>query len=305
MTIADQVLAWEVEVGGERLDRHIVSQQPDLSRSQVQKLLREGCITVNGLVERAAYQVQAGDRVHVRIPPPIPSRVAAEAIPLCIVYEDDDLLVVDKPAGMVVHPGAGHATGTLVAAVLAHCPDLAGVGGEQRPGIVHRLDKETSGLILVAKNDASLRMLQAQFKARSVEKVYLALVSGQPPALRGRIEVPVGRDPRHRQRMAVVANGREAVTEYRVLQAYEGYSLIEASPKTGRTHQIRVHFAWLGHPLAGDRLYGRRPASHLLPRHFLHAHRLRFLLPSSGRPVEFTSPLPPDLQETLFHLSHR
>ena len=305
IAIADQILSWEVQRGSERLDRHVVLQHPQLSRSQVQRLLRQGFITVNGLVQRAAYKVQAGDQVSVRIPPPAPSRVEAESIPLHIVYEDDDLLVVDKTAGMVVHPGPGHSRGTLVAAVLAHCPDLAGVGGELRPGIVHRLDKDTSGLILVAKNDASHRYLQSQFKEREVQKGYLALVAAHLPTMQGRIEAPIGRDPRHRQRMAVVTNGREAVTEYRVLTVYAGYTLVEVAPKTGRTHQIRVHFAWLGHPLAGDRVYGRRPSSELHSRHFLHAHRLRFRLPSNQCHIEFESPLPPDLQEVLSLLPAR
>jgi 23S rRNA pseudouridine1911/1915/1917 synthase len=296
---------WEIVAAeaGERLDKFIAARRPDLSRAQVQRLLADGFITVNGVAVKASYRVKAGDHLQVRLPPPAPSDVQPEPIPLRIVYEDGDLLVVDKPAGMVVHPAPGHAAGTLVAAVLAHAPDLAGIGGARRPGIVHRLDKDTSGLILIAKNDLAHRHLQAQFKSRSVRKVYLALVEGYPAAARGRVEAPIGRDPHRRQRMAVVPNGREAVTEYRVLSRYPGYTLVAAEPKTGRTHQIRVHFAWLGHPVVGDRVYGHRASALICPRQFLHAHRLGFRLPASGAYVEFESPLPPDLTAVLARLS--
>jgi 23S rRNA pseudouridine1911/1915/1917 synthase len=295
---------WEIVVAkpGERLDKYIAAQRPDLSRAQVQRLLAEGLITVNGLWPKASYQVRAGDCIRVRLPPPVPSEVQPEPIPLRIVYEDSDLLVVDKPAGMVVHPAPGHKAGTLVAAVLAHAPDLAGIGGTRRPGIVHRLDKDTSGLILVAKNEAAYRHLQDQFKNRAVNKVYLALLEGYPPAEHGRIEAPIGRDPRRRQRMAVVAGGRKAVTEYRVLARYTGYTLVAAEPQTGRTHQIRVHFSWLGHPLVGDTVYGRRTAALGCPRQFLHAHRLGFRLPADNRYVKFESPLPADLLAVLARL---
>ena len=295
---------WQIvaaESGG-RLDKFIAAHRSDLSRAQVQRLLAEGLITVNGARPKASYQVRAGDCIRVRLPPPAPGEVQPEPIPLRIVYEDNDLLVVDKPAGMVVHPAPGHKAGTLVAAVLAHAPDLAGIGGTQRPGIVHRLDKDTSGLILVAKNDAAYRHLQGQFQNRAVHKVYLALLEGYPPAEHGRIEAPISRDPRHRQRMAVVVNGREAVSEYRVVARYAGYTLVAAEPKTGRTHQIRVHFSWLGHPIVGDTVYGRRTAALACPRQFLHAHRLGFRLPTTGRHVEFESPLPADLLAVLAKL---
>ncbi|MCC7353788.1 MAG: RluA family pseudouridine synthase, partial [Anaerolineae bacterium] len=269
---------------------------------QVQRLLDGGFITVNGALPKASHQIKAGDYIQVRFPPPVPSTVQPEPIPLRVVYEDSDLLVIDKPAGMVVHPAPGHKAGTLVAAVLAHAPDLAGIGGTQRPGIVHRLDKDTSGLILVAKNDAAYRYLQDQFKSRSVHKVYLALLEGTPPTERGRVEAPIGRDPRHRQRMAVTMGGREAVTEYRLVTRYAGYTLVAAEPKTGRTHQIRVHFSWLGHPVVGDAVYGRRASALDCPRQFLHAHRLGFRLPSNGSHVEFESPLPVDLLAVLARL---
>jgi 23S rRNA pseudouridine1911/1915/1917 synthase len=225
-----------------------------------------------------------------------------EAIPLDIVFENSDLIVVDKPPGMVVHPSAGHGSGTLVNAVLAHAPDLTGVGGELRPGIVHRLDRDTSGLVVVAKNEAALKMLQAQFRDREVEKVYLALVDGRPPDRRGRIEAPIGRDPRHRQRMGIVpaAKGRSATTDYHLRQAFSQHALLEVMPRTGRTHQIRVHLAFLGCPVAGDRVYGFRRPSLGLGRHMLHAWRVRFRLPGqTATERTFEAPLPDDLVEAI------
>jgi 23S rRNA pseudouridine1911/1915/1917 synthase len=230
----------------------------------------------------------------------VPTELAPEAIPLDIVYEDADLIVVNKPAGLVVHPAAGHAHGTLVHAILARCPDLAGIGGALRPGIVHRLDRDTSGLIVIAKNDAAQFALQRQFKNRTVEKVYLALVEGIPHQLHGRIEAPIGRDPRHRQRMAVVAHGgRPAQTDYRVVEVLGHHALIEVRPRTGRTHQIRVHLASLGYPVAGDRVYGRQRRLPALSRQFLHAWRLTLDLPSTGERRTFAASLPPDLRAVL------
>jgi 23S rRNA pseudouridine1911/1915/1917 synthase len=292
-----------VEQSNLRVDRYIAQEAPDLSRSLIQKLLEEGRITVAGQVPKASYKVQAGDEIIVRVPPPEPTAVLAEAIPLVIVYEDADIVVVDKPAGMVVHPAHGHHSGTLVNALLAHCPDLAGIGGELRPGIVHRLDKDTSGLLVVAKNDTAHRHLQTQFQARSVHKAYLALVEGVPQAAHGVIDAPIGRDPQHRQRMAVATHssrgGREALTEYRVVEYFPHHTLLEAEPATGRTHQIRIHLAFIGHPIVGDRVYGFRKQRLPLARQFLHAARLAFTLPGSGQPVEFTSPLPQDLAAVL------
>ncbi|MBN1137585.1 MAG: RluA family pseudouridine synthase [Anaerolineae bacterium] len=293
-----------VDSGGARLDRFLAQQTANLSRSAIQRLIDAGQVTVNGEPVKTSYKVRPGDLVVAWVPQPEQVGPAAEAIPLDIVYEDQALIVVNKPAGMVIHPAPGHQRGTLVNALLAHLPDLAATGegaGNARPGIVHRLDRDTSGLVLVAKNEQVRRALQRQFKARQVHKVYVALLEGRLQAARGRIEAPLGRDPRHRQRMAVVPGGREAITEYRLLSSYAGgdYSLVEAEPKTGRTHQIRVHFASIGHPVVGDPVYGRRRTRLPTPRQFLHAQRLGFTHPLTGQPLEFEAPLPDDLAAVL------
>ena len=298
--------------GGQRVDKYIVRETPDLSRSVVQRLIKEGRVTVGGEPTKPSYQVEAGDEIVVRVPPPEPMEVVKpEAIPLDIVYEDDDIIVVNKPAGMVVHPAYGHRTGTLVNAILARCPDLAGAEGDLRPGIVHRLDKDTSGLIIVAKNDSARRHLQRQFKRREVRKVYVALLEGHLEPLQGVVEAPIGRDKKRRKRMAVVEGGREAHTEYRVAEYFDGrmgkvsrlYTLVEAEPKTGRTHQVRVHFASIGHPLTGDPVYGfRKQRLSGLHRQFLHAQTLGFRLPGSGEYIELTAELPDDLRAVLEEL---
>lgn len=297
--------------GGERLDKWLAAQLPDRSRAEVQRWIDAGRATLRGRPLKASYRVAAGDAIAVSVPAPEDYAVEPEPIPLAVLYEDDDLLVVDKPAGMVVHPAAGNWHGTLVNAVLYHCPDLEGVGGARRPGIVHRLDKDTSGVILVAKNDAAHRALQAQFKARQVHKTYLALVFGQLTPAQGEINAAIGRDVRDRKRMAVVphAQGRPAVTRYETLDIFkspatgERLSLLSCQPLTGRTHQIRVHLAHIKHPIVGDEMYGgRRRSPVVCPRQFLHAHRLRFRLPATGEDVEFTAPLPDDLQRVLERL---
>lgn len=297
-----------VDAGGERVDRYLATALPDLSRAQVQRLIEDGFVTVNNVpVGKASQKLAVGDEVKVTVPPPAPSTLAAEDIPLNVIYEDEDLLVIDKPAGMVVHPAAGHPGGTLVNAVLGYDPDLEGVGDEQRPGIVHRLDKDTSGLIVVAKNDRAHRHLQAQFKDRDAHKVYLALVVGKPPTETGIIDAPIGRDPKNRQRMAVTReeSGRESVTQYRTVESFKSFTLLEAEPKTGRTHQIRVHFTFLGCPIVGDSMYSTPRAVNLklpgLERQFLHATRLTLTLPS-GETKTFESPLPPDLANALAFL---
>ncbi len=233
----------------------------------------------------------------MRVPPPRSLELEPESIPLNIVYEDDDLLVVDKPAGLAVHPAPGHSRHTLVNALLAHCVDLSGVGGVLRPGIVHRLDKDTSGLLLVAKNDRTHASLSRQLKERTVQKRYLALVRGRLEQPEGVIEGAVGRDPRNRKRMAIVEGGRPARTAYKVREYLDGMTLVEVAPSTGRTHQIRVHFAAAGHPIVGDALYGK--PSGLVGRQFLHAYRLAFEHPRNGRRMEFEAPLPEDLTEAL------
>lgn len=296
----EQILTLRVELGGERVDRYIAKAVPHLSRSFVQKLLDEGFVTIAGQVPKASYKVAPGDVITVRVPPAEPTTLQPEALPLKIIYEDADIIVVDKPAGMVVHPAHGHRSGTLVNALLAHCPDLGGIGGELRPGIVHRLDKDTSGLLVVAKNDAAYRHLQQQFKQRVVHKTYLALTEGILEATHGVIEAPIGRHPQQRKRMAVLPRGgREARTEYRVLEYFAQHTLVEAEPVTGRTHQIRIHFAFIGHPVSGDRVYGFRKQKLPLQRQFLHAARLAFTLPASGQSVEFISQLPGDLAAVL------
>ena len=286
-----------VQEEGKRLDLYVAHRCPELSRSRVQRLIEGGLVTVNGGAAKASRPLQPEDRVVVRIPPPQPLDLEPETIPLSIVYEDPDLLVIDKPAGMTVHPSPGQSRHTLVNALLAHCPDLAGVGGTLRPGIVHRLDKDTSGLLLVAKNDRAHSGLSRQLKERMVEKGYLALVRGHVETKDGAVEGAIGRDPRNRKRMAVVEGGRYARTAYHVRDYLNGCTLVEVTPSTGRTHQIRVHFAAIGHPLVGDALYGK--PSPLVDRHFLHACRLGFHHPVDGRWLVFESPLPPDLQRAL------
>jgi len=289
---------------GRRVDVVAASLVPDLSRSRIQHLLEAGLVTLNGRETRASQPVRAGDRLEVVIPPPEPTDLQPEEIPLVVVYEDDDVVVIDKPAGLVVHPAPGHPRSTLVNALLARYPDMA-VGGTLRPGVVHRLDRFTSGLLVVARNDAAHQALVAQQKERSMLKAYLALVDGHMPAREGLIEAPIGRHPRERKRMAVVAGGRPARTHYRVLEELGPYSLVEVRLETGRTHQIRVHFTHAGHPVLGDAQYGRRSGALGLERQFLHACRLGFRLPSSGEYREFESPLPADLAGVLAGLRRR
>ncbi|MFQ6057261.1 MAG: RluA family pseudouridine synthase [Anaerolineae bacterium] len=299
----ERVIQLRATEPGERVDKYVAQVVPDLSRSLIQRLIREGRVTVDGRAIKASYRVETGDEIVVQVPPPEAMELEPEAIPLDVVYEDEDLIVVNKPSGLVVHPSHGHRRGTLVNAILAHCPDLGGINGTLRPGIVHRLDKDTSGLIIVAKNDAAQQSLQQQFKGRHVKKVYLALVEGRLEPKRGLIEAPIGRHPRQRKRMAVTARGgREARTEYRVLEYLGEYTLVEAHPLTGRTHQVRVHFASLGHPLVGDPVYGFRRQRLGLGRQFLHAWKLGFRLPSSGQPIELTAELPQDLHQVLQEL---
>jgi 23S rRNA pseudouridine1911/1915/1917 synthase len=285
------------DVAGERLDVFIVRHMPDLTRSRVQRLIDDGHVTVDGARPRASLRLASGAAVSVDVPPPADGHAAPEAIPLDILYEDGDILAVNKPAGMTVHPSPGHPSSTLVNAILAHCTDLSGIGGVLRPGIVHRLDRDTSGVILVAKHDAAHNALARQLKERSVEKVYVALVQGTPKPPEGVIDAPIARDPRNRQRMAIVPAGRESVTAYRVTERLRGYSLLEVRPKTGRTHQIRVHLAAIGHPIAGDRVYGK--PSDIVRRQFLHAARITFAHPATGARMTIEAPLAGDLRAAL------
>ena len=292
-----QTLRFTTDRAFRRLDLFLTEQCGDLSRSEVQRLIAEGHVTVDGATALPSLKLRPDRQVSVNIPDPIEGDLVPEELPLSIVYQDSEILVVDKAAGMTVHPAPGHPTGTLANAVLALCPDLRGIGGTLRPGIVHRLDKNTSGLMVVAKTQQAHTRLSSQLKARHFEKVYLALVHGNLSPDAAVIEAPIGRDPRNRKRMAVVANGRAAVTHYSVLERPRSYSLAETRPVTGRTHQIRVHLSAVGHPVVGDGLYGRAEPG--LDRLFLHAQGLGFSHPSTGSPVEFRAEPPPELRAFL------
>ena len=286
----------------ERLDKFIVGCLPQFSRARLQGLIHDGFVLIDDLPAKKPGQlVESGCRIRVIIPPTSPSSVRGESIPLVVVFENTDLLVINKPAGMVVHPAAGHSSGTLVHAVLGYDPAIQGIGGEERPGVVHRLDKDTSGLIVLAKNDMAHRWLQDQFRTRSVQKKYLALVDGQPPTPKGRVEVPIGRDPIHRKKMALMPSGkgREAISEYRTMETFRAHTLLEFHPITGRTHQIRLHCAFLNCPIVGDVLYGRRTPTVAINRHFLHAAELTLLLPGESKARQFSADLPAELQTIL------
>lgn len=304
--MSEQLVQLAVEqAGSQRLDKFLVSQLPDFSRSRLQTLIKSGYVTVDGAtITKSGQIVEAGAEVEIRLPPAKPTSLVPEEIPLEIIFENQDLIVVNKPAGMVVHPSAGHHSGTLVHAALAHAADIEGVGGVQRPGVVHRLDKDTSGLILLAKNDPAHQWLQEQFRKRLVYKTYLALVDGVPPTAEGRVEAAIGRDPIDRKRMAVVSpgKGRAAISEYATRTKYPQHTLLEVHPITGRTHQIRLHLAFLGCPVVGDRIYGRRHPSLEIDRHFLHAARLKIRLLDEDDFHEFEAPLPGDLSEILSSL---
>ncbi len=285
---------------GKRLDLLLHERLPAFSRSRIQEWIRAGRVKLNGGKARPAYLVRGADAIDAEPADPPPLHAAPEDIPLTILYEDADLVAIDKPAGMVVHAGAGIHSGTLVNALLHRFAALSGVGGALRPGIVHRLDRFTSGVLLVAKNDAAHQRLAAQFSGRQVEKVYLAMVHGQVKQEHGRIERPIARDPVHRTRMtARLEKGRAAWSEYRVLRRLPRFTLLEVRIGTGRTHQIRVHLSSIGHPVVGDTLYGapaRMEGSPPLGRYFLHAHSIRFHHPVTGAEILLTSPLPPELE---------
>lgn len=304
----------EEQEAGTRLDLFVHGRCPHLSRSRVQALIREGLVRLNDLTTRAGHAVRAGDRVDLTEPEPEPLSVQAEAIPLDLVFEDMDLLVVNKSAGMTVHPAPGSWTGTLVNALLHHCQDLSGINGVLRPGIVHRLDKQTSGLLIVAKNDAAHRGLAAQLEGHRIRRGYVALAWGRLTTDQGTIEAPVGRHPRERQRMAVVESGRRAITRYHVRERFAFLTLLDLALETGRTHQIRVHLQHLGHPVFGDPVYGGRTRAaglrpeyrgqaaallEMIDRQALHARELSFRHPVSGAELVFTAPLPPDLAAVI------
>jgi 23S rRNA pseudouridine1911/1915/1917 synthase len=316
--VTERRVTFGSEAAGERLDKVIAAELGELSRTQVQRLIDDGFVRVDGqLAHKANQRLDGPASVEVRIPPPGPASHQAESIPLNILFENDDLLVIDKPAGMVVHPAAGHDRGTLVNALLHHVKDLSGVGGVLRPGIVHRLDRGTSGLIVVAKDDATHQDLVRQFASRTVEKEYLAVVVGQPRRRAGAVDAPIGRDPVHRKRMSVRApRGRPARSAYVVEESLGGAALLRVRIHTGRTHQIRVHLASIGHPIAGDATYGGKRAATragerltravaALDRPALHATRLSFTHPATGERVAFESPLPDDLRALVERLRVR
>ena len=281
-----------------RLDKFLADRNPDLSRTRIKRLISEGMVSVDGVPRNAGFRLRPDQSVLIELPDePAPAYMVAQDIPLTIIHEDDDLIVVDKPAGMPVHPGAGHPDSTLVNALLGMYPAIGSVGGATRPGLVHRLDMDTSGLIVVSRTDRAHGSLTAQFKERRVAKTYLALVAGALAPPEAVIEAPIARDPNDRKKMAIVENGRQSTTQYKTIANFRGCTYAEALPKTGRTHQIRVHFASIGNPVLGDALYGRPDPR--LTRHFLHAARLEFHHPTTGKPVKFHSPLPEDLQSLI------
>ncbi|MFC6254499.1 RluA family pseudouridine synthase [Secundilactobacillus hailunensis] len=283
-----------------RLDKVLSSMMPDESRSQLKQAIDEKRVLVNGQVEKPKYQVQPGDQIEVTIPDPVPLDLEPENIPLDIVYEDDDVIVVNKPSGMVVHPSPGHPDHTLVNALLYHSP-LSTINGTYRPGIVHRIDKDTSGLLMVAKNDNAHRSLAQQLKNKTNLREYIALVHGVIKQDSGTVDAPLGRSPKDRKKQAIVADGRHAVTHYRVLERYLNYTLISCWLETGRTHQIRVHMKSIGHPLAGDPLYGPRKTI-AGSGQFLHAKKLGFKHPVTGKQLVFEAPLPDDFKRVVNRL---
>ncbi len=292
------------EGAGKRLDAWLSTQTPDLSRARIQNLIQEGHILLNGNPSKPSHKLATGQTITLSIPPPVDIKLKPETIPLDVLHEDSDLIVINKPAGLVVHPAAGHASGTLVNALLAHCPDLAGIGGEKRPGIVHRLDRDTTGVMVVAKNETAMRSLMIQFRHRQVTKEYLALVWGHLNPSAGRTETLIGRNPNDRKKMCTKPHiGRTAITLYDTQEKFAATSLLRVRIETGRTHQIRVHMAFLGHSIIGDPSYGR-PRRDILPgtlptRQMLHAARLSFVHPVTGKSLSFEAPLPADMHDLI------
>ncbi len=292
------------EEAGVRIDRYLSDTEPDLTRSYLQKLVKEGAVTVNGRTVKASYSVEAGDRIELQIPDQTEPDILPEDIPLDVLYEDGDVILVNKPKGMVVHPAAGHYTGTLVNALMYHCrDDLSGINGVLRPGIVHRIDMDTTGVLIACKNDMAHNHIAEQLKEHSITRRYYALVHGVIQEEEGTVNAPIGRHPIDRKKMAIVhKNGKEAVTHYKVLQRYKGYTLIECRLETGRTHQIRVHMSSIGHPLVGDGVYGPARCPFSLQGQTLHAYVLGFVHPRTGEYMEFQAPLPAYFEKLINNL---
>jgi 23S rRNA pseudouridine1911/1915/1917 synthase len=286
-----------------RLDQYLAGLLAGQSRSQVQRLIAQGHVRVNDGPARASDRLRSGDRLSWELPAPAPTRLEAESMDLRVLYEDEDLVVIDKPAGLVVHPGPGHPTGTLVHGLLGRGPGWSTIGGTERPGIVHRLDRDTSGLMVVARNDEAHRELARQLERRVMTRRYRAIVVGEVADPAARIEARIGRDPKNRQRMAVVADGRDAITEFRRLGVAGGHSLLEVRLGTGRTHQIRVHLAYIHHPVLGDPVYGRRSA--IIPRPALHAESLRLRHPRTGKTMTWQTPPPADFEAAWHSLAEK
>ena len=300
MALSEETKTYRVTVDADRLDRFLASQDLAITRSQIHRLIEEGQVAINGIYAKPSQKVRFGDTIVLTILPPKPLDLVPQEIPVSLIYQDDHLIVLDKPAGLSVHPGPGHPDGTLVNALLAHCPDIRGVGGVIRPGIVHRLDKDTSGLMVVAKTDTAHLSLSKQLKDREVIKGYLAVSKGSISPSEGIIDRPIGRDPRNRKKMAVIEGGRDSRTRYRVVEYLSGYEILQIYLESGRTHQIRVHLAYMGHPLLGDHVYGK--ANSLLARQFLHANHLKFIHPVTANHMEFRANLPDEMVAVIEEL---
>ena len=300
MGLQEETKTYKVTVGADRLDRFLASQGLEITRSQIHRLIEDGQVAINGLHAKPSQKVRSGDIIVLTILPPKPLALVPQDIPVPLIYQDDHLIVLDKPSGLSVHPGPGHPDGTLVNALLAHCPDIKGVGGVIRPGIVHRLDKDTSGLMVVAKTDTAHLSLSKQLKNREVVKGYLAVSKGSINPVEGLIDLPIGRDPKNRKKMAVIEGGRDSKTRYRVVEHLNGYEILQVYLETGRTHQIRVHLAYMGHALLGDQVYGK--GNSLLGRQFLHANHLKFIHPVTDMHMEFRSNLPDEMLAVIDEL---
>ena len=300
MGLQEETKTYKVKVGADRLDRFLASQGVEITRSQIHRLIEDGQVAINGLHAKPSQKVRSGDIIVLTILPPKPLALVPQDIPVPLIYQDDHLIVLDKPSGLSVHPGPGHPDGTLVNALLAHCPDIKGVGGVIRPGIVHRLDKDTSGLMVVAKTDTAHLSLSKQLKNREVVKGYLAVSKGSINPVEGLIDLPIGRDPKNRKKMAVIEGGRDSKTRYRVVEHLNGYEILQVYLETGRTHQIRVHLAYMGHALLGDQVYGK--GNSLLGRQFLHANHLKFIHPVTDMHMEFRSNLPDEMLAVIDEL---